>query len=132
MLGCVKNVLLQVMQHSFENSNRGISLSTNKDGIVLINYLHLKYRSAVNCLSISRLLKSLSKVRLVSVSKIIIWKNFPQIIRASGVVYFQQNSMLSGYSKPSPHHWNPPSSHFLLKVMNNFQYFLPTLLAYQK
>ena len=43
------------------NSSRNISLTVSKDGIILMNSLYLKFR-AVNCLSIIRSLKQLSKV----------------------------------------------------------------------
>ena len=39
------------IQRSFLNLNGNVSLTTNKDGIILINSLHLKFRS-INCLSI--------------------------------------------------------------------------------
>ena len=36
-------------------------MTASKDGIILVNYLHLKFR-LVNCLRKSRLLKQLSKI----------------------------------------------------------------------
>ena len=59
------------------------SLTTSKDRILLINYLHLKFRR-VNCLSISRPLKQLSSAILKNICS----GNFLQIITKAPLVEF--------------------------------------------
>ena len=61
MLDGVQNAHLQVDATQFLNSNNNISLTACKDGIIAINYLHLKFRS-VNCVSMSGSSKQLPKV----------------------------------------------------------------------
>ena len=60
--------LCEWIQNSFQNSSGYISLAASKDGIIL------KFTS-VNCLSIIRPLKQLSKVSVVSLSRIFV-RNF--------------------------------------------------------
>ena len=61
MLDGVQNAHRQVDATQFLNSNNNISLTACKDGIIAINYLHLKFRS-VNCVSVSGSSKQLPKV----------------------------------------------------------------------
>ena len=61
------------IQYSFQNSRGDISLAASKDGIIL------KIRS-VNCLSIIRPLKQLSKVSAVSLSIIFVWYFFGKLL----------------------------------------------------
>ena len=63
MLDGVQNAHRQVDATQFLNSNNNISLTACKDGIIAINYLHLKFRS-VNCVSVSGSSKQLPKVHL--------------------------------------------------------------------
>ena len=68
-----------------------MSLTVSKDGIILINFIHLKFR-ALNCLSISQPLKQLSENYLSSgVLKNICSENFLQIIIKTSVVGFILN-----------------------------------------
>ena len=74
-------------QHSSQNSNKDISLTASKGGIILINYLHLKIRS-VKCLCISRSIKKISKVSIGVVLKNMCSTNFLQNIIKSSVTEF--------------------------------------------
>ena len=85
--------LYRGIQHSFENSSGGISLEANKDGIIL------KFRS-VNCLTIIRPLKQLSKVSTVLLSRIFVLKFFCKFLskhlwRSLHVVKFPASSIFS-------------------------------------
>ena len=61
------------IQHSYQNSSGDISPAVSKDGMIL------KSRP-VNCLSIIRPLKQLSKVSVVSLSRIFIRKFFSKLL----------------------------------------------------
>ena len=67
------------IQHSSWNSHGNISLAASKDGIIFINYLHLKFRS-VNCISISRPLKQPSKVSVWCCSQEYLFRKFSTIL----------------------------------------------------
>ena len=70
--------------NSSENSSRDTFLTISRDDIILINSLHLKFRS-VNCLSLSRALqKYLSSEVLKNNSS----ENFLQIIIKASVAQF--------------------------------------------
>ena len=64
------------IQNRSYNSNRVIFLTVSKDGIILTNSSHLKFRS-VNCLRISRPFKQLSKVFVRCCSQGCLFGKFP-------------------------------------------------------
>ena len=88
------------MHHS---SKGDISLTESKNGIILISYFHLKFRS-VNCLSISRPLKQSSKVSVQCCTQEYLFgkcsENYYWSICNS--VYFLWNCILSECSSELP------------------------------
>ena len=69
------------IQHSSYKSNGFISLTASKDGVILINSFHLKFRS-FNCLSINRPLSQLSKVSAQ-------WRSQEYLFRKFSANYYQ-------------------------------------------
>ena len=92
MLDCVQNVLLQVDTTYFLKFQEDIPQTASKDGTVLINYLHLKFR-LVNYLSISQPLKQESKVSAWCLSSIFVSKFFRILLSK----YFLQSLLLLNF-----------------------------------
>ena len=74
MLVSVHRMPLQMNTTQLLSSN-GVSLMANKDNIILINYLHLQFRS-VNCLKIRRPLKKPPKLTFPGRSQMRFFRNF--------------------------------------------------------
>ena len=87
------------IQYSSKNSNGYISLTATKDRIVIINYIHLKFRS-VNCLGISQTSKTTIKsICLVLFSRIFVRNIFWQLLsKHPRWSLFLVNFFLSAYS----------------------------------
>ena len=88
------------MHHS---SKGDIFLTESKNGIILISYFHLKFRS-VNCLSISRQLKQSSKVSVQCCTQEYLFGKFSENYYWSicNSVYFLWNCILSACSSELP------------------------------
>ena len=69
-------------QHSSWNSSRDIFLTVSKEGIILIDSLHLSLRS-INCLNISRPLKQLLKVSVQ-------WRSQKHLLGKFSANYYQR------------------------------------------
>ena len=74
MLVSVHRMPLQMNTTQLLSSN-GVALMANKDNIILINYLHLQFRS-VNCLKIRRPLKKPPKLTFPGRSQMRFFRNF--------------------------------------------------------